>query len=217
MILQQQSLTGKNILVTCGPTWVPIDSVRVISNTSTGQMGHLIAQKLTQRGARVTLLEGPVTDPTPVGSVKVIKFRFYDELEKFLKSELKKKYSALLQCAAVSDYRLKKVFSNKINSDRAGLTLQLVPTLKLISEVKKINPGIFLVGFKLETKQSLRNLKQKARQLIRQSHCDLVLANSGSALSYRGYIIDPSGEILAEGKSKEGITEKLSRILCKKL
>ena len=80
------------VLITCGPTWVAIDEVRVISNQSSGEMGHLIAQELLARGAQVTLLEGSVTHSWSNPSVKVIKYRFFDELEKSLKLELKKKY-----------------------------------------------------------------------------------------------------------------------------
>ena len=49
------------VLITCGATWVPIDDVRVISNISSGEMGHLIAQAFRQKGAQVTIIEGPVT------------------------------------------------------------------------------------------------------------------------------------------------------------
>jgi len=56
-------LKNKRILITCGPTWVPIDGMRVISNRSSGQLGQTIAQDLTKAGAKVTLLEGPVERP----------------------------------------------------------------------------------------------------------------------------------------------------------
>ena len=78
-------------LITCGPTWVALDDVRVLSNVSTGELGHLLAQKLKTAGARVTLIEGPVTHRLENKLVRVIKYQFFDELAEILKSELKKK------------------------------------------------------------------------------------------------------------------------------
>ena len=80
----------KRVLITCGPTWVPIDDVRVISNVSSGEMGHLIAQSFQSKGALVTIIEGPVTQTLEDKKIKIIKYRFFDELARVLKKELLK-------------------------------------------------------------------------------------------------------------------------------
>ena len=60
------------VLVTCGATWTPIDDVRVISNVSSGEMGHLIAMAFRRRGAQITVIEGPVTHRLEDKKIKII-------------------------------------------------------------------------------------------------------------------------------------------------
>jgi len=138
-----------SVLITCGATWTPIDDVRVISNISSGEMGHLIAQAFERKGASVTILEGPVTHVMENSKIKIIKYRFFDELEKELKKELKKKYEIIIHAAAVSDFKVKQASKIKLSSEKS-LTIKLEPTTKLIQEIKRISPTSFLVGFKLE-------------------------------------------------------------------
>ena len=106
--MAEKDLRQKKVLITCGPTWVPIDEMRVISNRSTGELGQRLAAGLAKSGARVTVLEGPVLQPLPVPGVRVIKSFFYDDLSRLLRLELKKKCDAVIHAAAVSDYRLKR-------------------------------------------------------------------------------------------------------------
>jgi phosphopantothenoylcysteine synthetase/decarboxylase len=67
------------VLITCGATWAPIDDVRVISNISSGEMGHLIAEAFSLKNAKVTVIEGPVTHVLQNKKVKIIKYRYFDE------------------------------------------------------------------------------------------------------------------------------------------
>ena len=73
------------VLITCGATWTPIDDVRVISNVSSGEMGHLIAQAFKAKKALVTNIEGPVTHTLMDKKIRIIKYRFFDELARILK------------------------------------------------------------------------------------------------------------------------------------
>src|SRR5208283_4531225 len=123
------------VLITCGATWTPIDDVRVISNISTGEMGHFIAQAFRRAGAGVTVIEGPVTHTLLARGIKIIKYRFFDQLAKLLKTELRKKYDIIIHAAAVSDFKLQGPYKGKVTSDRA-LTLRLVATPKLIKTIK---------------------------------------------------------------------------------
>jgi phosphopantothenoylcysteine decarboxylase/phosphopantothenate--cysteine ligase len=199
------------VLVTCGATWTPIDDVRVISNISTGQMGHLIAQAFKQAGASVTVIEGPVTHTLSARGIKVIKYRFFDQLAQLLKIEVRKKYDIIVHAAAVSDFKLKGVHKGKITSDKA-LTLRLVATPKLIENIKVLSPESFLVGFKLETRLSPKNIFKIARPLFNQSGCDLVVANTLTG-GYRGYIVNADGEILAKAGDKEKLAKTLVGLL----
>ena len=82
-------LNGKRILITAGPTWVPIDSVRIISNVATGTTGVLLSREAVAKGAKVTLVIGPSCGYNLNKSIRIIHFRFFDELKNILKRELK--------------------------------------------------------------------------------------------------------------------------------
>ena len=107
-------LRNKKVLITCGPTWIPIDAMRVISNQSTGTLGQMIAEDFAKAGAKVTLLEGPVTRELKSKTIKILKFVFFDEFTGLIKKELKKKVDICIHAAAVSDYKLKKPGRKKI-------------------------------------------------------------------------------------------------------
>ncbi|MCH7561180.1 MAG: hypothetical protein IIC67_07430 [Thaumarchaeota archaeon] len=81
-------LNNKKVLITCGPTGVPIDTMRIISNLSSGTLGQMIARDFAKAGAKVTLLEGPVTKPLKSGSIKILKFVFFDEFIELIKKEI---------------------------------------------------------------------------------------------------------------------------------
>lgn len=199
------------VLITCGPTWVPIDDVRVISNVSTGEMGHLIAGEFLNTGAQVTLIEGAVTHPWSSKGVKVLKYRFFDELAKLLKQEAGKKYDIIIHAAAVSDFKVAKVSKSKIDSTRA-LDLHLVPVAKLIQSIKKQAPLSFLVGFKLESKLTPAKMAHATRSLFVESGCEVVVANTINN-GYQGYIINADGDILAKASRKEILVKHLVKLL----
>lgn len=208
-----RSLKNKKVLITCGPTWVPIDAMRVISNQSTGALGQMIAKDFASAGACVTLLEGPVARQMESKSIKVVKFVFFDEFTKLIKKELKKKYDICIHAAAVSDYQSKKPARTKLSSQLAKLTLELVPTQKIIHLIKKLNPKLFLVGFKLEPKMTAASAVSKSQTLFKVGKCDLVVANSLNGSKYCGYIVEKSGDILAHAKTRKKISENLMKLL----
>jgi len=199
------------VLVTCGATWTPIDDVRVISNVSTGEMGHLIAQALRKAGASVTVIEGPVTHPLLDRGIKIIKYRFFDELAKLLKTEVLKKYDIIIHAAAVSDFKLAGVHKAKITSGKS-LTLRLVATPKLIKDIKRLSPESFLVGFKLESKLSSKHIFKTVRTLFSESGCDLVVANTLKG-GYKGFIVNADGDILGMANNKQKIAKALVKIV----
>jgi len=199
------------VLITCGATWTPIDDVRVISNISTGEMGHAIAQAFKRAGANVTVIEGPVTHTLLERGIKIIKYRFFDQLAKLLKVELHKKYDIIIHAAAVSDFKLKGVHKGKITSGRP-LTLRLVSTPKLIENIKVLSPESFLVGFKLEPRLGPKSIFKAVRSLFSQSGCDAVVANTLTD-GYRGYIVNADGEILSKADDKQKIATALVKLV----
>jgi phosphopantothenoylcysteine decarboxylase/phosphopantothenate--cysteine ligase len=198
------------VLITCGATWAPIDDVRVISNISTGEMGHLIAQAFIVKRAKVTVIEGPVTHTLADKKIKIIKYRFFDELARVLKAELQKKYDIIIHAAAVSDFKVKGASKEKISSGKA-LTLKLVATRKLINDIKRLSPGSFLVGFKLESRLGLKNIVKTVSPLFTESGCDLAVANTLTG-GYQGFIVDSNGDVLAKTNSKQKIASVIASV-----
>jgi len=185
------SLKNKRILITAGPTWIPIDAVRVISNTASGKTGILLAEVLAKLGAKVTLILGPVQDYQAEKNIKVIDFKFFDELNASLKNELKgKRYDIVIHSAAVSDYRPLTISKKKLSSNAKIFSLTLKQTPKLIYYLRKVSPASFLVGFKFEPDLTKDRLIAEARSLIKRARLDLAVANTVTKNGYRAWIVN---------------------------
>lgn len=204
-------LKNKRILITAGPTWVPIDSVRVISNIATGKTGILLAEKLNQCGARVTLILGPVGDCSLHRKIRIIRFRFFEELREAIKKELTSKhYDIIIHCAAVSDFRPQRLIKGKLKSEKAH-PLALTPLPKIVTEIRRASPSAKLIMFKLETGVSERQLMSRGRKALRAARADIAVANKIRP-SYKAYIIDRK-RIYAKADSKEKLVQRLIAII----
>lgn len=211
----KSSLKGKKVLLTGGPTWVPIDGMRVIGNLSSGQLAQKLALGLAAQGAQVVLLEGPVQTRLRSSAVRVVPFTFFDDLKSELRKELAKPQDIVIHAAAVSDYKLKRIHKSKISSLLKSLKLEFVPTEKLITRIKKAVPGCLLVGFKLESRIDPRSALSVASGLLEKAKCDLVVANSLQKNIYKGFIVNRDKDILAEAHSRDEMVEALLSNLIK--
>ena len=210
-------LKNKRVLITAGPTWIPIDKIRVISNIATGKTGILLAKKLKRLGAKVTLLLGPSQNEDLNRNINLIHFKFFDELKDLIKKELKsKKYDVFIHSAAVSDYQLLKIYPDKLNSDIKNLRLNLLPTEKLIDIIKKIAPSIFLVGFKLEIDTSFKQLIARTKSLIKRAKLDLAVANEVYNNHYRAFIVNDK-KIQGPFFDREEMVKELIKLIGEKL
>lgn len=208
-IRDTQYFKNKRILITAGPTWVPIDNVRVISNIATGETGILLAELLQKKGARVSLLLGPVQACCLHKNIRLIRFKFFGELKNLISRELNsKKYDIVIHSAAVSDYKPSRVYPNKLKPGNKNGSLSLVPTEKLINIIKKINRSLFLVGFKFEQKVRKPTLINEARRLIQASNADLVVANTIYNGKYNAYLVGTKNTSEAI-TSKKGLAAEL--------
>ncbi|MFZ2602548.1 MAG: phosphopantothenoylcysteine decarboxylase [Candidatus Omnitrophota bacterium] len=212
-------LKNKKLLITAGPTWVKIDDVRVISNIASGETGILLANKAARSGAKVTLLLGPVPDKkySLVKTIKLLPFKFFDELKEKIIKELKaNKFDAVIHSAAVCDYKPKKTYKNKISSGLRFLTLNLVPTPKILDLIKNKNKALKVTGFKFETRADRNKLVNKAKALLKRSKSDLVVANTISNSKYIAYIISSdklSGPISDKEKLASELLKKIGGLL----
>jgi phosphopantothenoylcysteine decarboxylase/phosphopantothenate--cysteine ligase len=205
------SFKNKRILITAGPTWAPLDKVRVISNIATGETGILLAEKLQRLGAKVTLLFGPAGVCCLSNGIRLIRFRFFDELNSLLKRELESNsYDIVIHSAAVSDYRPRAAYGHKVKSGIKQWSVDLVATPKIIDMIKKIDPHIFLVGFKFEPKLAKARLINQAKILLKHSEAELVVANSIYNAHYNAYLISRE-KVSPILRSKNELADKLIR------
>ena len=212
------SLKNKKVLITAGPTWVPLDKVRVISNIASAKTGILLAELARELRADVTLILGPVGEVSLKKSINIRRFHYFDELQRLIKRELtKRKYDIVIHSAAVSDYKPKRLFSKKISSNKRNLSLELETTVKIVDKIKKYLPDVFLVIFKLELNLSKSKMIKKARMTMRSARADLAVANTFSNRHpYKALIIDRS-KVFYETNSKKELTKRLLRLVSSKI
>ena len=206
-------LKDKRILITAGPTWIPIDRVRVISNIATGETGIILAERLQKLKAKVTLLLGPVEACCLNRKIKLIRFIFFNELKHLIVKELKsRKYDIVIHSAAVSDYMPLRSCNQKVKSGIRKWRLILSPTSKIINLIKKIDERLFLVGFKFEPDADRDKLIKEAKGLISRSNLDLAVSNSINHNKYRAYVIKEK-RIYGPVSSKQRLAKELIKII----
>lgn len=157
-----------------GGTYEPIDSVRGITNKSSGKMGLELARQAYIRGADLKLVVANVSVdiPSVFDCVYVETGKQMNEVILSLIPD----FDIFISTAAVSDFEFKQKSNKKIDSSNS-LNLKLEPTTKIIRQIKKINPEIFLVGFKAEFNVSREDIIWCAKKQIQDAGTDLVIAN----------------------------------------
>jgi phosphopantothenoylcysteine decarboxylase / phosphopantothenate---cysteine ligase len=174
--VSQSSLKDIPILVTGGPTPVPIDNIRRLTNRFTGRLGTCIAEELYLRGAEVKLIhgEGSYSPPSYLPHQIVTS---YDEYFKEVMTELQNDYRYGIFSAAVADYQPAQVFPGKIPSGELS-KIELIPTQKVISEVKARFPSLKMITFKYQENISHQELIEIAENRLQQGY-QMVVANRG--------------------------------------
>lgn len=170
------SLSGKQALVTAGPTYEPLDPVRFIGNRSTGKMGVAIAEELAQRGAHVKLVLGPSILQPQHPNIELIRVTNAESMYKASKKHFAKSTITVL-AAAVADYRPSTISDKKIKKkDKSKpLVLNLERTTDIAATLGKTKKKKqLMVGFALETNNELENAKGK----LERKNFDFIVLNS---------------------------------------
>jgi phosphopantothenoylcysteine decarboxylase / phosphopantothenate---cysteine ligase len=171
---KSNSLKGKNVLVTAGPTHEAIDPVRFIGNHSTGKMGYAIAEALANLGAQVTLVSGPTAIHTSNPNVSVKKVMSAEEMYEACIAVFSQTDIAVL-AAAVADYRPTIKADQKIKKKDENLTIELTKTRDIAASLGKLKQGRqVIVGFALETEHEQDNALKK----LESKNFDLIVLNS---------------------------------------
>ena len=194
---QPKLLQGRKVLLTAGPTFEAIDPVRGITNLSSGKMGFAIARAAREAGAEVTLICGPVSQPTPRGIERI---DVTSALE--MHAEVMKRASAqdiFIGVAAVADYRPKIAAGQKIKKDgNAPAAIELVQNPDILAEVAALPRPPLCVGFAAES----QNLAEYAEKKRRAKKIPLIVGN----LIQDGFGGDDNSLILFDDNGQSPLT-----------
>lgn len=173
-VFRDRDLGGTRILVTAGPTYEAIDSVRFIGNRSSGKMGFAIAAAAADRGADVCLVAGPNALPTP-RNVRRVDIESGAEMQTAVLDSVAS-MDIVVMSAAVSDFRPAHHHEGKLRRSE-GMLLELQPTDDIALAASVAAPHAIHVGFALEA----GHLEKSAREKLLRKRLDLVVANEISA------------------------------------
>jgi len=206
LLQKTESLRGKKILVTAGPTREPLDPVRFLSNRSSGKMGYELAAEALWRGAEVVLVSGP-TALAPPARATVIPVETAAEMAREVWRHLPAA-DVLVMAAAVSDFKFEAASSRKIKKDKAPARVGLARTEDILAGIrkKKTKKGLLVVGFAAET----HDVKRNALAKLREKDLDLIVANDVSRPGI-GFESDSNQVILADRNGEMVETEVLSK------
>jgi len=195
-------------VITAGPTYEAFDNVRRLTNFSTGRLGCELAGVLMNRGHKVRLLIGEqATYLGPRQATVVDVFSTTTDLHDRLHALSSERVDAIFHAAAVSDFTFGKIWlrsdsgelsevrSGKISTRNGTLLAELVPTKKIISELRAWFPQTRIVGWKYEVDGNRANVLEAARKQIKECRTDACVAN-GPAYGKGFGLLKSNGECL---------------------
>ena len=176
--LSESPLRGKSLLITGGPTPVPVDNIRRITTRFTGALSIQLAREAWMRGAAVELILGKGSRSAPE-YIKAKTAATFEDYRRTLNESLREgNYDWGIFTAAVADFQPESVFEGKLPSNQKQLSLKLVPTVKVIEEVRQHFPELKMVTFKYEENISHEELMEIAKnRLSEKGGSQLVVAN----------------------------------------
>jgi len=209
-LFQNNSLSGKKVLITLGGTVEAIDPVRFLSNHSSGKMGMALAYASIQAGAETTLVIGSISVDVEKRA-KTIFVTTANEMHEAVMENIHDQ-DLFISCAAVADYRPKKVSPNKIKKDSKKQTIELVANKDILSDVCQLKDKPICIGFAAETENYINNANQK----LKNKNCDAIILNdvSNSEIGLKSddnevYFITKKGSEKINKNSKQIIAEKI--------
>ena len=211
------ALAGRTVLVTAGPTVEPIDSVRYISNYSSGKMGYAIAEAAAAAGARVVLVSGPVALAAPAG-VEVVPVKTARDMLAAAASVFPAADAAIF-AAAVADLRPTNPADRKLKKGRDDAALANVPLTEnpdiLATLAAGKRPDQYVVGFAAETNDVLMNAHAK----LQKKNADMIVANQvGDGLAFgtdnnEVWLVTEGDDVLLPLMRKRAVAERLVEVV----
>jgi phosphopantothenoylcysteine decarboxylase/phosphopantothenate--cysteine ligase len=209
----KKKLKGKKIIITCGPTFEPIDPVRFIGNYSSGKQGIAIAEEFHNLGAQILLIAGNVKEEINLPKKNIIKTKTASDMLGAIEENINET-DIFISTAAVADFRPKTIQENKIKKSENSLKyLEMVENVDILKTIcnHKQRPKI-VVGFAAES----QNLLENAQKKLKEKNCDFILANdiNGGEVFGSNYnkvtLLSRDGKIEKwEKMTKKEVAEKL--------
>jgi phosphopantothenoylcysteine decarboxylase/phosphopantothenate--cysteine ligase len=223
-VTEKPLLSGLKILVTSGPTRACIDSVRYLTNRSSGRMGHALAKRAAELGAEVVLVTGPVEEKyAKAAKVKTLKVETAEEMLAACLPELEGS-DLVIAAAAVADFRMPEVLPGKLRRE-GSLSLEMIASADVLAELgKRKKPGQIFMGFAAEAGEGEAEFA-KAREKIQKKNLDFLALNNVSRKDI-GFDVSENEIYLFAGKeapiklpkaAKASIAELLLKTAAEKL
>lgn len=171
--LNQERLTGKSILISAGPTEEKVDPVRFFTNRSSGKMGYALAEAAAKRGAKVTLVSGPVHLEVTHPNIKRVDVITAEEMYQAMHENFKQS-DIVIKAAAVADYRPKHIYDQKMKKQPGDLSIQMERTKDILQSLGEQKESQFVVGFAAETMDPIENGLRK----LKGKHLDAIVVNN---------------------------------------
>ncbi|NIM57535.1 MAG: bifunctional phosphopantothenoylcysteine decarboxylase/phosphopantothenate--cysteine ligase CoaBC [Candidatus Aminicenantes bacterium] len=172
LIKKSESLKGKTVLVTAGPTREFLDPIRFLTNRSSGKMGYELAEEALRRGAEVILISGP-THIFPPPDAESKKVQTAQEMEKEVVAHFGKA-DIIIMAAAISDFRFAETSAQKIKKEKLEKKIDMVPTEDILQKLSSKKGTKIVVGFAAETEDVVNNALKK----MKKKNLDLIVANN---------------------------------------
>jgi len=214
-------LKPMRVLITCGPSYEPLDRVRRLTNSSTGELGVALAEQLVGVGAAVVCLKGvgaTFRDPAP--SVEVERFTTNDDLAERLRRRASTgAFTAVLQVAALCDFRVVRIQDpdgrileeGKIPSRGSGLCVHLSPAHKLIADLAGLFPKAWVVGWKYEVDGAPADAVRKGQRQMEESGTHACVVN-GPACGSQWFLCELPDRIATYATRQELVVQLTKRI-----
>lgn len=202
------------VVVTCGPSYEPIDEVRRITNFSTGELGVRLANRLARDGHEVTCFRGVAAlREHALTGARHVPFSTNDDLLAKLEGLPDRAgIGAVFHAAALADFRVERPGERRKMSSREGVvTLRLVPATKLIGRLRELFPRAWIVGWKYELDGTREEVLAKARRQIMEQGTDVCVAN-GAAYG-AGFGVVGRGAGVEHSADKVALCDRLAEAL----
>ncbi len=215
-----------HVIITTGASWEPVDSVRRLTNFSTGRTGTILAETYLAAGWAVSLLRSETATappPSAMDRLRLESFGTLASLETALQraaADFRRPVHAVLHAAALSDFVVQRITvggadaqpgDGKIPSRAGGVRLDLAPAPKLIHQLRTLFPNAWIAGWKYETSGTQSEAIDAARRQLVESRTDACVLN-GSAVGIGYFIVDHAGAAPTPIRTTDELADALRRL-----